>query len=163
VLAGGSYHPGIGDPDRGSFGEVSAEVTTYLSATSEGNQTAALRLGGKKVLGTAPFHEAAFIGGLGTVRGFRAERFAGSGAAYANLELRSLVSQVHVIVPMDFGVFGLLDAGRVFQDGESSRTWHTGVGGGIWLAPLRRANVLSLALARSPEGSALYLTTGFMY
>jgi hypothetical protein len=163
VLAGGSYHPGILDPDRGSFGEVNAAVTTYLSPTSDGNQTAAVRLGGKKVFGTAPFYEAAFIGGLGTVRGFRAERFAGTGSAYANLELRSLVSQVHAIVPMDFGVFGLLDAGRVFQTGESSRTWHTAVGGGIWLAPLRRTNVLSLALARSSEGSALYLTTGFMY
>jgi hypothetical protein len=163
VLAGGSYHPGTLDPDRGGFGEVSGAVTTYLSATSEGNQTAALRLGGKKVLGTAPFYEAAFIGGLGTVRGFRAERFAGTAAAYANLELRSYVSQLQVLVPVDFGVFGLFDAGRVFQTGETSRAWHTAVGGGIWFAPLRRANVLSLALARSSEGSALYLTTGFMY
>jgi outer membrane protein assembly factor BamA len=163
VLAGGGYHPGILDPDRGSFGEVSGAATTYISADSAGNQTAALRLGGKKVFGTAPFYEAAFIGGLGTVRGFRAERFAGTAAAYANLELRSFISQLRLVVPMDFGVFGLLDAGRAFQTGESSRTWHTAVGGGIWLAPLRRANVLSLALARSPEGSALYLTTGFMY
>jgi hypothetical protein len=163
VLAGGSFHPGILDQDRGSFGEVSGAVTTYLSADSAGDHTAALRIGGKKVFGTAPFYEAAFIGGLGTVRGLRAERFAGSAAAYANLELRSFVAQLHVIVPVDFGVFGLLDAGRVFQPGESSRTWHTGVGGGIWLAPLRRTNTLSLALARSSEGAALYLTTGFMY
>ena len=163
VVGGGSYHPGILDPDRGSFGEVNGAITTYLSATKEGNQTAALRLGGKKVFGTAPFYEAAFIGGLGTVRGLRAERFAGTASAYANLELRSYLTEVRVLVPADFGVFGLLDAGRVFQTGESSRKWHTAVGGGVWIAPLRRAHVLSLALARGSEGSALYLTSGFMY
>jgi hypothetical protein len=163
VVAGGSYHPGILDSERGSFGEVNGAITTYLSATKEGNQTAALRLGGKKVLGTAPFYEAAFMGGLGTVRGFRAERFAGTGSAFANLELRTLLTQIRLIVPADFGVFGLMDAGRVFQTGESSRKWHTAVGGGLWIAPLRRANVFSLALARGSEGSALYLTSGFMY
>jgi outer membrane protein assembly factor BamA len=163
VIAGGSYHPGILDSERGSFGEVNGAITTYLSATKEGNQTAALRLGGKKVLGTAPFYEAAFIGGLGTVRGLRAERFAGTGAAYANLELRTYLTQIRLIVPADFGVFGLMDAGRVFQSGESSRKWHTAVGGGLWIAPLQRANVFSLALARGSEGAALYLTSGFMY
>jgi hypothetical protein len=163
LLAGGSYHPGILDLNRGSFGEVSGAITTYVSATREGRQTAALRVGGKKVFGTAPFYEAASIGGFGTVRGLRAERFAGSAAAYANLELRTFLSEIRLVVPVDVGVFGLLDAGRVFQRKDFSGTWHTAVGGGVWIAPLRREHVLSLSLARSTEGSALYLTTGFMY
>jgi hemolysin activation/secretion protein len=115
------------------------------------------------VFGTAPFYEAAFIGGLGTVRGLRAERFAGTASAYANVELRTYLSRIRLVVPADFGLFGLMDAGRVFQTGESSRKWHTAVGGGLWIAPLRRENVFSLALARGSEGSALYLTSGFMY
>jgi hypothetical protein len=163
LLAGGSYHPGILDQDRGGFGEISGAITTYVSATGAGRQTAALRLGGKKVFGTAPFYEAASIGGFGTVRGLRAERFAGTAAAYGNLELRTFLSEIRLVIPMDFGVFGLLDAGRVFQPGEISGKWHTAVGGGVWLAPLRREHVLSLTLARGAEGSALYLTTGFMY
>ena len=163
VQAGGSYHPGILDQDRGSFGEISGAITTYVSATKEGRQTAALRVGAKKVFGTAPFYEAASIGGFGTVRGLRAERYAGTAATYANLELRTFLTEISLVVPVDFGVFGLMDAGRVFQTGETSRRWHTALGGGIWIAPLRREHVLSLTFARASEGTAVYLTTGFMY
>lgn len=163
VTTGGSYYPGILDAPRRGFGAVDGAITTYLSASKSGNQTVALRVGGRKVFGQAPFYESAFIGGLGTVRGFRAQRFAGTGSAYANLELRTFVARVKLLLPTDVGILALGDAGRVFQDGETSRRWHTAVGGGLWLAPVHRRNVLSLAVARSAEGTAAYLGTGFMY
>jgi hypothetical protein len=163
VTASGSHYPGVLESTRSGFGAVDASVTTYLSATKEGNQTAALRLGGRKVFGAAPFYEAAFIGGYGTVRGFRAERFAGTASAYANLELRFNVTRMKLLVPADVGVFGLLDAGRVFQPGEQSGLWHTAAGGGLWVAPVRRSTVFSLAFARSAEGPTIYLGSGFMY
>ena len=163
LTAGGSYYPGILDAPRRGFGAVEGAVTTYLSATKAGNQTAALRVGARKVFGQAPFYESAFIGGLGTVRGFRAQRFAGTGAVYANLELRSLITRMRLLLPTDVGVFALGDAGRVYQDGESSSRWHAALGGGLWIAPVRRSYTLSLAIARSAEGTTAYLGTGFMY
>ncbi len=35
-------------------------------------------------------------------------------------------------MPGTLGVVGFFDVGRVWTDGESSRQWHTGYGGGIW-------------------------------
>ena len=59
---------------------------------------------------------------------------------------------------------GLADAGRVWIPGESSDRWHAAAGGGLWLAwQHRRANTLSIALARSPERTATYVRVGFMF
>ena len=64
----------------------------------------------------------------------------------------------------DLGVFGLVDAGRVWIAGESSDRWHAAAGGGLSLAwQHRRANTLSIALARSPERTAAYVRAGFMF
>jgi hypothetical protein len=45
------------------------------------------------------------------------------------------------LFPAYFGVLGFHDVGRVWAMGEDSDTWHTGYGGGIWLAPFRQAVV----------------------
>jgi hypothetical protein len=68
-----------------------------------------------------------------------------------------------VLLPGDFGVFGLADVGRVFVEGESSDQWHHGVGGGIWLAFVDRASTVSLAIAQSPEKRLMYARMGFMF
>ncbi|MBG6133545.1 hypothetical protein IWQ47_004957 [Aquimarina sp. EL_43] len=36
-------------------------------------------------------------------------------------------------MPLQLGVFGGYDIGRVWLDGEDSDRWHDSVGGGIWL------------------------------
>jgi hypothetical protein len=53
--------------------------------------------------------------------------------------------------------------GRVYASAESSDTWHTGVGGGVWFAFLEPANVVTVALARGDERTALYVRAGFAY
>ena len=68
-----------------------------------------------------------------------------------------------VIVPTDFGVFGLADAGRVFLEGENSDTWHRAFGGGVWLAPLDRNYTLSAAVAAGDERTGFYLQAGFAF
>lgn len=123
----------------------------------------ALRVGGAKVWGTAPFHAAAYVGGPTTVRGFAEHRFAGDAALFGNTEVRVPVAKVHVVLPADLGVFGLADAGRVFRAGESSDRWHAAVGGGLWLSFLNRANTLTVAAASSPERTAVYFRAGFLF
>jgi hypothetical protein len=66
-----------------------------------------------------------------------------------------------LVVPTDVGIFGLADVGRVFLEGESSDTWHSAFGGGVWLGFLSRANTLSAAIAKSKERTRLYLQAGF--
>jgi hypothetical protein len=159
---GGSAYPHVWDV-QSTFGEVHGEASTYFTARIPLVPTLALRAGGKRVWGTYPFQEAAFIGGPTTVRGLRAQRFIGDGSAYGNAELRLRLARGTIVLPADIGVFGLADIGRVWLDGESSDRWHTAAGGGIWLAFLNRINTVSLAVARGDQRTAFYARAGFMF
>ena len=159
----GSFYPKLWDV-RTAFGEVHGDVATYLSAASTYLQpTLAVRAGGKRVWGDYPFFEAAFIGGSATVRGFRAQRFAGDSAVYGNAELRLRIARVFIVLPADLGVFGLADAGRVYLEGQTSDKWHTAAGGGIWLSFLNRDATFTLAVATSEERTGLYVRAGFVF
>jgi hypothetical protein len=143
------------------FGSVSADASAYWSVGDPPAATLALRAGGADVSGTVPFHEAVYVGGETTVRGYPEQRFAGGTGAYANAELRLSVGRLSV---GEVGVFGLGDVGRVWVAGESSDRWHGAAGGGLWFAwRHRRANTVSIALARSPERTGLYVRAGFMF
>jgi hypothetical protein len=159
---GGSLYPPIGDVDS-VYGSVEGEATTYLTAPIAFRPTLALRAGGRYVWGGYPFFEAAFIGDARSARLGHQHRFGGDGALYGNAELRLRLTRFFVILPGELGVLGLADAGRVFLAGESSDTWHTAFGGGLWISVLGPGNVLSAALASSDERTALYLGLGMAY
>jgi hypothetical protein len=97
------------------------------------------------------------------VRGLRAQRFAGDASVYGNLELRLFLVRTQLFLPLDIGVFGFGDVGRVFLDGESSNKWHPSAGGGIWFAPLARANTISMTVAASDEETLFYMGFGFLF
>ncbi len=159
---GGSVYPAALDV-ASSFGEGHAEAATYLTARIPLEPTLAVRVAGKKVWGVYPLHEAAYLGGASTVRGYAEHRFAGDAAAYGNVELRLSVAKFYVLVPSELGLFGLGDAGRVYLSGETSDRWHAAAGGGVWLAFLNRANTLSVAAAHSTEGTRVYVRAGFAF
>ncbi len=108
------------------------------------------------------------------MRGFREQRFAGNASLYANAELRLFVTRFFVLFPGEFGVFGLTDVGRVFYPGGVSTadctlslsracTWHASVGGGFWIAPIARSATVSVAFAKSADGTGVYIGSGFLY
>ena len=160
VTVSGGVYPAALDVTK-AFGVLSAQAATYL--TPRGGPTLALRVGGSRTFGPYPFHEAAFIGGATTVRGFPEHRFAGDAALYANAELRASLARFYFLLPIEFGGFGLADAGRVFLSGERSDVWHGAAGGGVWFAFLSRANTLVVAAARSAERTGFYVRAGFAY
>ncbi|HEX6736824.1 MAG TPA: hypothetical protein VF310_00995, partial [Vicinamibacteria bacterium] len=103
-------------------------------------------------------------GGLGGVRGLRPERYAGDGLLYGNADLYLPVNRTAFLgIPLQFGLHGFADAGRVYLEGESSDTWHHGLGGGAYFASLGRRNLVSLNLARSEGRTAFYVRTGFAF
>ena len=53
---------------------------------------------------------------------------------FGNLELRVPLVEMELIARGKLGVSGLLDAGRVYVDGESPGGWHHARGGSIWFA-----------------------------
>ncbi len=122
-----------------------------------------LRAGGKKIWGDAPWFQLAFIGGDNSLRGWAAQRFAGDASLYGDAELRLDLFNYHIIFPSTFGILGLADAGRVWVDGDSPGGWHTGYGGGIWLALRGTRSIVSAAYAESDEDQGLYLNIGFSF
>jgi hypothetical protein len=145
------------------FGDVAVEATTFLSPKLPLHPTFAFRAGGKKIWGPYPYFEAAYIGDAGTVRLGRDNRYAGDASAYGNAELRLGLGRATIVLPTDFGVFGLADVGRVFLEGENSDVWHSSFGGGIWLAPIARDYTVSAAVAAGDERTALYVQAGFAF
>jgi outer membrane protein assembly factor BamA len=166
----GTYWPAVWDA-QSSFGEVDANANVYVGGKFA---TLAVRAGGKRVFGDYPYFDAAYVGGGGlltgalaepgfTVRGFRARRFGGDGSLYGNTDLRLRLGQITLLVPTHVGVFGLFDVGRVFYKGESSDTWHTSYGGGIWFSLLNYRNTFSAYLAHSKEDNIFHVGGGFTF
>ena len=156
----GFYSPSIFDVEQ-SFGGIQGEVAAYLPGGK--SLMLALRIGGKRVFGKYPFHEAAFIGGAATVRGYPRERFTGDASLYGNAELRMILGKTVILVPGEFGIFGLADIGRVFLKGESSRKWHPAAGGGFFFSIFDLATTFSLAVATCQERTAVYFKAGFSF
>jgi hypothetical protein len=171
AAARGTYFPEVWDVASG-FGEIDGNVNAYLSAGRV--VTLALRAGGKKVFGVYPYFEAASIGqgGLGegalgepqdTVRGYRARRFQGDASLWGNASVRLRVSRISLILPGTWGIEGFADTGRVWLEGESSDTWHSGFGGGIWLSLVNDRMAFSSGFAHSKESDLFYVKGGFSY
>lgn len=127
VRATSSYYPQVWDAKK-PFGEISAVVSTYLTAPVWPRPTLALRGGGKRVFGDAPYFEAAFIGGRRSLRTVKPQRFAGDASLHGTAELRVPVLRVNYILPWSIGAIGFIEAGRVYNNGESPGTWHSAQG-----------------------------------
>jgi hypothetical protein len=144
--------PGIWDvPSAYGAGEVTAEA--FASTTSlPGKPTLAVRGGGRRVWGDYPFFQSAFLGGASTLPGYHSNRFAGDASVYGGAELRLTVGH-GLALPGVWGLYGNVGTGRVYLDGNSPGGWHSGGGGGIWLAMLNSPNAFSLGVATSSEGT----------
>ena len=162
IRAGGTYYPilfGAGTP----FGAMEASVAGYLTLPDLPRLTLAMRASARVNMGEPPVHEAAFIGGSKTLRGYEAGRYAGEASAFGNAELRFHVATFPFVVPWQFGIVGLGDLGRVFNAGDDGNIWHGSLGGGIWVALPDRSLGGVMTIASSPQGTAVWLGSGFMF
>jgi hypothetical protein len=130
---GGSYYPAVWDL-RTAFEEAHVAVAQYYTLPIPTHPHVVLRGGAKKLWGDFPFQEAAFIGGSSSIRTIDRDRYAGDAAVYGTAELRVPVAHVTVLVPLDLGLLGTIDVGRVYVDGSSPDGWHNALGGGFWIA-----------------------------
>jgi len=160
----GSVYPAVWDVES-TFGEAHGEAATYLTAPIPAEPTLALRVAGKKVWGTFPFFESAFIGGPSTLRGYRRNRYAGDASVYGNAELRVKFSRVRLLVPIGVGAFGGVDVGRVFSENDpaSADKIHTAFGGGLWFAFIDRRGTATVGIMSGDDITGLYVQTGFAF
>ena len=157
----GSTFPAMWDVES-AFSQISASATTFFELPTPLRPTLAFRGGGRKIWGDAPFFESAFIGGRGTVRGMEAQRYAGDASLYGTSELRIPVAKLRFILPLDIGVLGFVEAGRVYVDGDSPGGWHSAAGGGLWFGIMDPGTGFSVTLTNSAE-KRLVLGTGLKF
>ena len=103
-------------------------------------------------------------GSQGAVRGLRPQRYAGDASLYGSADLFLPLTRASFLgIPLQFGVQGLGDVGRVYLEGESSDTWHSSYGGGPYFATPGRRNLFSFCLVRAEGRNAFYMRAGFAF
>ena len=159
---GAELFPAWLDAERG-FGSIAAQVSALLAPSPSPRLSLALRASAEEVWGRFPWHEAAFLGGVGSLSGWDEQRFAGDAAVSGSAELRLRVWRPRIVVPVSLGVFGLADAGRVYLDGASPGGWHTSVGGGVWLRPVLQPYIVRVGVGHGAEATKIFVTLGLPY
>lgn len=146
-----------------TYGRGGADLSVLFASSPWPRLALALRGGAEQVAGRAPWHNAVFIGGTSTLRAWDENRFAGDGAFFGSAEVRLRVFNPRIVVPVGVGVFGFLDAGRVYVDEESPGGWHTGKGGGLVFHPIQQENILRIGFGRSEEATKVFVAIGLPY
>lgn len=144
--------------------QVHFDASILASFTSRAIAVYGARLGWYRNYGTFEVPQAQYLSGTENLRGFRRNRFAGRSAFFVNTEVRIKLAEFNTyLFPGYFGVLVFDDFGRVYAGDERSGRWHTGYGGGIWVAPIRRW-VLTITGAHSIEEKLLpYVSVGFRF
>ena len=120
---------------KNTFGYLNSDLGFYNALNT--NKTFVLktdvrtqiRLGNDLV-----FYQAANIGGRNGLRGYRTERFTGQNSLVGSADLRFSFPQFKTnTLPLQIGIFGGGDVGRVWISGDFSDKWHSDYGGGFWV------------------------------
>lgn len=79
------------------------------------------------------FYQGATLGANNGLRGFRNERFTGKSAFSQSSDLRLNLRKIKTgILPLNIGIYGGFDYGRVWLNGEDSKRWNNSFGGGLF-------------------------------
>ncbi|MEM9526161.1 MAG: metallophosphoesterase [Bacteroidota bacterium] len=155
------YHFSL-DSDKGSsFPAIRTALTLNQQLDKHGVFVVANRIG-YSALFTDEFEyfQAVSLGGAGpmaNLRGFRRERFSGKSAFFFNTDLRlRLLSSRNSNIPFSLGLLGGFDIGRVWLEEEDSDTWHSSLGGGLWISPFDLA-VIKVSLFKGDSGKGRLL------
>ncbi len=135
----------------------------YVTPNIPLRPTLAFRAGSRVVWGQFPYFEAAYVGGVESLRGWASQRFAGDVSLYGGMDLRVKVVEIRKLLPGPFGVLGLVDLGRVWVDGTSRGGFHVGYGGGIWTGFLGCVQTVSITMAAGEEQISVYVGYGFAF
>ncbi len=166
-LVDGSYNHSV-ERDR-EFGKLQSELSVYIPVGIMPTRTTlAIRGGGGVNLGAFrdqdyEVYQANFIGGLSNFRGVRRNRFGGDRSFYQNTDLRLKVFDFYnYVVPIEVGIIGFHDIGRVWATGEDSDKWHKSYGGGIYFSPLNAVTIVG-NYGKSDDDEIFNVQFGFLF
>lgn len=143
---------GLGDHSYEKVSQLNSDFAFYFTLIKD-RLIFADRIGGGITMADEGFEffHAQYLGNEDHLRGYRKFRFAGKSKFYNQAELRLKLANLKTyLFPAAFGIYGFLDAGRVWVKNDQDDKMLTGYGGGIWFSPLRRI-VFTLSYAKSKE------------
>jgi hypothetical protein len=146
----GSVYPGMWDAAR-PYEEISGVATAFLTLPILTQPVLALRGGGKKLFGDFPYFDAAFLGGSGSLRTEHRQRFAGDASLHGTAELRVPIAKVPLVLPLNVGLLGFVDVGRVYLNGDSPGGWHKGNAAGVWIGVIRPETGITVTYTNNPD------------
>ena len=115
---------------------LALQPSLYLSHPMYGNKIILdATISYKHVFGSdTPFFQAANLGASTGLRGYRNQRFTGQSLFYTSTNLKWHIKQLKSeVLPLQFGILGGFDAGRVWEENETSSKLHTDFGAGFWM------------------------------
>lgn len=117
------------------FGYIIPEIAFDYKLLPSGQLVLASKLKAQINLGDDfEFYQAANIGANNGLRGYRNERFTGKSAFVQSTDLRLNLRKVKTgLLPLNIGLYGGADYGRVWVKDEDSDRWNTSIGGGIFV------------------------------
>jgi hypothetical protein len=155
--ADASLVPAVGDVNS-TYGWVEANLGWHVDLSN----TTLLSLygGGKKIWGTYPYFEAAYLGGQGNALGYSWNRFAGDASVHGSAQIRWAFKKIRSWLPGELGFTAGLETGRVFVEGEDSHRWHNSAGIGFFFAPFDRWSMFEIGVTRGSEETFVILRSG---
>lgn len=157
----GNVYPAIWDVNE-AYESIEGVAAAFVTIPVLTKPVIAVRGGGKKLYGSFPYFDAAFLGGGSSYRTEHRQRFAGDASVFGSAEVRVPLFTISTIVPTGIGLLAFTDAGRVYVDGESPGGWHTASGGGAWISAIKPAWNVSI-LYTTNENRRLITSLGFAY
>ncbi|MEN3323091.1 metallophosphoesterase [Mariniflexile soesokkakense] len=144
------------------FGYIIPELAFDYKLIPSGQLVLATKLKAQINLGDGfEFYQAANIGANNGLRGYRNERFTGKSAFVKSTDLRLNLREVKTgLLPLNIGIYGGADYGRVWVEDEGSNRWNTSVGGGVFI---NAANMITgnISAFHSNDGLLIAFKFGF--
>jgi len=130
-----------------SFTSLSSDMTLYASMKTPAKLVMLLKLGGSKIYGSNyEYFQTMSIGADKGLYGFRKNRYSGTSSLYGGMEFRIKLFKLNTyIFPGTAGLILFADAGRVWMKNTQSKTWHSGLGAGVYFIPFNRFVVSATA------------------
>ena len=146
-----------------AYSAITARAGTVFTLPLPLRPIVLVRAGGRKLYGNFPFFESAFIGGNSTLRSMGLERFAGDASLYATTELRIPLAKFSLLVPLEAGLVGVAEAGRVYVGGASRGGWHAVQGGGLFVGRRDDTPSFMITMTNDPGHTGPHFRTGLSF
>ena len=144
------------------FGYVVPSIGFDYKLVPSGSLVLATKFKGHITLGDDfEFYQAPSLGANNGLRGYRNERFTGKNAFYQSTDIRLNLRKVRTsLLPLNIGLYGGVDYGRVWVKNDTSDKWNNSVGAGFF-ANAADIFTVNLSAFTGADGMRIAFKLGF--